>query len=170
MRIRQLLAVFFVVCFQLLALAAHAIVAEPQEFGDPLPIEWRAPIGKFLGALGADDPQAALNSSIALKVQRDPAGSLADSNTILIQIRHGNFCQAITEGCLTVIGRISGETFQPEIMFFAGDRMNAMDTVPRALGALSPAMNFWGKSMAVSVVNTPQGWIVLPARQTNPPK
>jgi len=170
MRIRRLVVAFLVACFQLFGSAAHALVAAPQEFGKPLPIEWRAPIGKFLGALGADDPQAALNNSIAIKVQRDPAESAADTNTILVQIRYGSFCQAITEGCLTVIGRISGEAFQPEIMFFAGDRMNGMDTVPRAMGALSRPLVFWTKSMAVSVVNTPQGWIVLPGRQTDPPQ
>jgi|tagenome__1003787_1003787.scaffolds.fasta_scaffold20900034_3 hypothetical protein len=170
MRIRRLLLAFLIACFQLLGPAADALVADPREFGEPVPIEWRAPIGKFVGALGAGDPQAALNNSIAMKVQRDPAGSEADTNTILVQVRYGSFCQAMTEGCLTVIGRISGDAFQPEVMFFAGNRMNAMDTVPRALGALSRPMSFWGKSMAVSVINTPQGWVVLPVKQTNPPR
>jgi hypothetical protein len=170
MSIRRLLVAFLVACFQLFGSAAHALVAAPREFGQPLPIEWRGPIGKFLGALGADDLQAALNNSIIIKVQRDPAESVADSNTVLVQIRYGSFCQEITEGCLTVIGRISGDTFNPEIIFFGGDRMNAMDTVPRALGVLSRPMNFWSKSMVVSVINTPQGWIVLPALQTLPPQ
>ncbi len=139
---------------------AAAVVAEPSPVDTPVPEEWRGPLAHFLGELGVTDIQSTINASRAAKYPRinEAAGPIL----IFFRIVHPYACNSAENVCLTVIGSIKDGIFKPEVMFYAGEKINVGDVAPRIIGAKSFPVFFHGKTSAVGVVETTKGFLVIP--------
>ncbi len=135
---------------------AGAMVAEPTPIDQSVPEKWRAPLALFLKEFGAKDVDSTLNAS---KASRFPGG---DPDRILFRIVDPFSCTPDLDLCITVIGRIADGALEVQALFRAGGRIATLDTTPRVLGARSFPVVFFGKTSAITVVETTKGLMVNP--------
>ena len=137
--------------------SAHAQIAAPEIIEQPIPTEWRQPVGKFLRELGMRDIGAVLENA--------KGGKLDDTN-VLLRLEHKSLCDQ--EICLTMIGTITNSNFEPQAMFAAGRWTTRGDVLGNILGAGTSPPLWLGSSNRtddgrwVTLIETSKGWIVVP--------
>ena len=133
--------------------SASAQILAPQPIDTPIKDEWREPLATFLRDLGVKDTAALVDRTYTLGTG-DGRGSIA------FRVEHEATC--FEDRCLTVIGRIAGNKFISEAMFAAGKRYTHSDHAIKLFGVDVVPVWFVGETITVTVVQTPQGWFVIP--------
>jgi hypothetical protein len=157
---RPALAAFFLMSAPQLA---KAIIKAPEPIDSPVPDEWHASFKQFLIELGVENIEAMLSTA--------KAKSLGDG--IVLRLEHQSLCATnAMSRCLTIIGQIKGQSFQPHAMFVAGKMMTQGDEFAPLIGRGSerPPVFFLEESDFANATNmvilreTPKGWIVIPQK------
>jgi hypothetical protein len=136
--------------------AAHSQIATPEPINTPVRAEWREPFEGFFRALGIREPSATLAKTHAMQID----GIFRRS--ILLRIEDAPFCW--DDLCFTAIGRVVDNRFAADATLFAGKGYTVGDAYISPRGMTFQTLPRWliGNTVTVSLIETPQGWIVIP--------
>lgn len=141
---------------------AGAQMANPQPLTKPVDAKWRKPFVRFLHDLGTQDAERLVAGTRTASLGGDP-------ETVVVRLEDQSTCK---DGlCLTIIGSIESGDFHSLAMLFAPAFMTSDDVSPTFLGqSRRPPVFFFENAnpqnpgRAISALETPKGWIVVPGR------
>ena len=140
------------------AAPARAIVAAVP-IDRPVPQSLQAPLRNFLERLGIPHVDAALSGTKTLPFH-------ADGNILVFRVEHPDSC--VADLCLTILARLESGSIVSDLMFPAGRMFIGSDATHDAWGRSSWPMSFRSGDAILTVMNTPQGWLVIPDRNQLP--
>lgn len=143
---------------------ASAQIPVPEPIDTPVQDQWRAPFERFLGELRVSDPKAMVEKTNAFQI-----GGLWRPDSVLFRIQDPTVCSL--DLCFTVIGRVIDNKFIADTMFAAGKGFTRSDHSTPLFGFQTMPAWIVGERVTVTLLETPNGWIVVMANdQTgNPP-
>ena len=135
--------------------AAFAIEAKPKPINDPVPIEWRKPFAEFLRGLNMQNIDGVLDRA------KTWGFNLAYGKWVVLRLEEEALCRQ--DICQTIIGRLEDGRFVVGIMFWAGKEIAFGDTTVPIFGVQSFPVKFISNQNIVHLLETSQGWVVIPA-------
>jgi hypothetical protein len=133
---------------------ASAQMARPEKFfAEPVPKALLTPYTEFLSRLGVENTGAIISES---------GFGYIGSGSIGFRVEDKNTCA--DDKCLTIAGRVVAQRFVAETMFFAGATANVADTGHQLLGVQTFPYFFYSPNGNVALTETPEGWVVAPAK------
>jgi hypothetical protein len=141
----------------LVAKVAIAQIGAPQPIDSPVPDQWRSSFEQFLTGLGVakQNQKDALEKTKAFRLP-----SVWHENSVVFRLETPATCHE--DMCLTVVGRIHDGALLADAMFVAGKRFTISDHLSPSLPYQGLPMWFVGDKVTVTLIETPQGWIVAP--------
>jgi hypothetical protein len=140
--------------------AARSQQPAPEPLAKPLPEKWRAPLIRFLRDVGVPDADGYAASAKAASLGGQP-------EVIAFRLESGSTCR--DDICLTIVGSIEDGTIGSQAMFFAPKVVSHGDPALAFLGShgrppilFSESADIRNPGHAVSALQTPKGWIIVP--------
>lgn len=143
---------------------AGAQIPAPEPIDTPVQDQWRGPFERFLRELGVSDQQEMIRKTNAFQI-----GGIWHPDSILFRIEDPTVCSK--DLCFTVVGRIIDNKLITDAMFAAGKRFTRSDHSLPLFGFQTMPAWLIGDRVTVTLLETPNGWIVVMANDEmgNPP-